>query len=117
MADFPIILRREVSGDRAELDLALPPGLIYFDGHFDGLPVLPGVVQLHWAIRCARDCLPVGAAEPLSMQVKFRRLIRPESRLRLTLALASSQRGVQLSFLYDCEGERCSSGRLDLAAQ
>jgi 3-hydroxymyristoyl/3-hydroxydecanoyl-(acyl carrier protein) dehydratase len=102
-------------GDMAvELDLALPPGLLYFEGHFPGFAILPGVVQLHWAIRLARAYLPIGVAVPAEMQIKFRRPIRPGAQLLLRLALKEAGGRRQMTFDYGCDGAPCSSGKITL---
>ena len=98
-------------GDQAvEMDLALPAGLHWFQGHFPGFALLPGVVQLHWAVEYARRHLGV-AAQPASAQVKFRRPIRPEETVTLALAVARGR----LTFSYRRGAETCSSGSLVLA--
>ena len=39
----------------ATLQLTAPDNLLYFDGHFSGMPILAGVVQLDWAIFYGRQ--------------------------------------------------------------
>ena len=70
-------------GDKAEMAIELPPELIWFEGHFPGQPILPGIAQVHIAAQWA-ECLwgwaPTGA--DLS-QMKFRHVIRPGDMVRL----------------------------------
>ena len=99
-------------GDQAvELDIALPASLHWFQGHFPGFAILPGVVQLHGAVLYGRRHLGLIAAAA-SAQVKFRRPIRPDDQLTLALAV---QRG-RLTFAYRRGAETCSSGALALPA-
>jgi 3-hydroxymyristoyl/3-hydroxydecanoyl-(acyl carrier protein) dehydratase len=103
------------SGDASvELDLSLPPGLLYFAGHFPGFAILPGVVQLHWAIKLARLHLPIGSAVPTELQIKFRRPIRPDARLVLSLALTEAAGRRQVIFDYASADVACSSGKITL---
>lgn len=97
-----------------ELELSLPRGLLYFEGHFDDFAILPGVVQLHWAIGLARAYLPVDECLPAEMQIKFRQPIRPEARLVLVLALKKMADHKQLTFDYRCGDAPCSSGKITL---
>jgi 3-hydroxymyristoyl/3-hydroxydecanoyl-(acyl carrier protein) dehydratase len=97
-----------------KLELSLPPGLLYFEGHFDGLPILPGVVQLHWALGFARQHLPLGGRLPVEMQIKFRQPIRSEARLVLVLGLKEMPDRKQVTFAYRCGDIPCSSGKITL---
>jgi acyl-coenzyme A synthetase/AMP-(fatty) acid ligase len=99
-------------GDQAvELDIALPAMLHWFRGHFPGFAVLPGVVQLHWAVLYARRHLGI-VAQVGSAQVKFRRPIRPDDHLTLALIVQRNR----LNFAYRRGSEICSSGALALPA-
>jgi 3-hydroxymyristoyl/3-hydroxydecanoyl-(acyl carrier protein) dehydratase len=97
-----------------ELDLLLPRSLLYFDGHFRGFPVLPGVVQLHWAIAFGRRYFAIGAAPPESVQVKFRSVIGPAERICLALRHDGSRR--KLAFEYRDAVATRSSGVVSFTA-
>jgi len=98
----------------AELDLLVPGALSYFRGHFPGYPILAGVVQIDWAIRYGRAHLNVADRPAEVVQAKFRKPIKPGTRLRLRLdyALPSGR----LSFSYRDDEGPCSSGQITLAA-
>jgi 3-hydroxymyristoyl/3-hydroxydecanoyl-(acyl carrier protein) dehydratase len=110
----PEIIAVRAAPKRCELDLVVPPDLIYFTGHFDGFPILPGVVQLHWSLRFARRYLPLGSGTPATIQVKFRKPVRPGARLVLALTQGSTAGGEQIAFEYTWDGEPCASGRIVL---
>jgi 3-hydroxymyristoyl/3-hydroxydecanoyl-(acyl carrier protein) dehydratase len=59
--------------------------LFWFPGHFAGHPVLPGVVQLHWAA-CAAQVL-FGHAEPPHRidRLKFKKVVIPPEIVELKL--------------------------------
>jgi 3-hydroxymyristoyl/3-hydroxydecanoyl-(acyl carrier protein) dehydratase len=109
-AELGNLMAAAVDGDKAELSLELQPDLVWFRGHFPGEPVMPGVAQLHLAAQWA-ECLwgfrPLGAA--LS-QVKFRRILRPGSVVRLTLARDLVRQ--RLSFAYEFGGTVVSEGKI-----
>ncbi len=63
----------------------VPYDLAIFDGHFPSIPILPGVVQVDWAVHIARAHLRVDAGFKGITATKFRRLVRPGMELALTL--------------------------------
>lgn len=111
---LPEILGERRAPGQVVLDLKLPWDLEYFDGHFPGLPILPGVVQIDWSVRFGRARLPLRGKFSAARNLKFMALIRPEA--RLTLELAESADHTRLSFAYVCGGRKCSSGILVFGA-
>jgi 3-hydroxymyristoyl/3-hydroxydecanoyl-(acyl carrier protein) dehydratase len=94
----PEVLDVHFGERRVELDLVVPPDLLYCQGHFPNHAILPGVVQIHWAILFARRHLSLGQTRPTTIQMKFRRLIEPGDRLILDLRYTPARN--QVSFDY-----------------
>jgi acyl-coenzyme A synthetase/AMP-(fatty) acid ligase/3-hydroxymyristoyl/3-hydroxydecanoyl-(acyl carrier protein) dehydratase len=92
------------------LALHLPAQLAYFDGHFPGSAVLPGVTQLFWVDLFARQLFDAKGGWRRMEAVKFSRLLLPET--DVTLTLESRNDGEQIRFRYAIDGVVCSSGRL-----
>jgi 3-hydroxymyristoyl/3-hydroxydecanoyl-(acyl carrier protein) dehydratase len=90
------------------LTLAIPADLSYFEGHFPGCPLLPGVVQITWAIELGRKHVPFDARFRSLSAVKFTRVIQPGATVTLQLDYASDER--KLEFTYELDGRLCSSG-------
>jgi 3-hydroxyacyl-[acyl-carrier-protein] dehydratase len=106
----PIVLEQRIADDGAELDIVVPEDLHYFKGHFLGAPVVPGVVQIKWAIELARRCLHVGGGFAGMEAVKFQQAMTPGLRVTLALEYASSSR--KLRFAFASRDTRYSSGRV-----
>lgn len=83
--DF-VLVREEASGAEHRLELQVPADLRYFEGHFEGQPMLPGVAQVvALADRHARRLVP-GLGPPLRIQrAKFTAVVGPGETLVLTL--------------------------------
>jgi 3-hydroxymyristoyl/3-hydroxydecanoyl-(acyl carrier protein) dehydratase len=104
----PVIVAQQQDESTARLELRVPSDLVYFRGHFPNYPVLPGIVQAHWAVAFARRCFALGDADVVGMQVKFKRVIVPEARLQLALDYEADRR--RLSFEYADAQSPFSSG-------
>ena len=62
----PAVLAVRSSEGRAELDLVVPPDLLYCRGHFPNRAILPGVVQIDWAILLGRRHFQLGPSAPIN---------------------------------------------------
>lgn len=107
---LPDALVLERAGGLVRLELGIDATHPCFDGHFPGRPLLPGVVQIDWAIRFAAqhlgDCTPFLGFGP----VKFMRLVAPPVTLELRLERDAVE-GV-LRFEYRVGEAVCSRGRI-----
>lgn len=106
----PVIVAERDQGDgTVTLDLAIPAELEHFRGHFPQLPLLPGVVQLDWAIREGMRLFgPFGPFRGLQA-LKFQRPIFPGTRIRLEISRLNGKPGV--GFRYDSDEGRHASGQ------
>jgi 3-hydroxymyristoyl/3-hydroxydecanoyl-(acyl carrier protein) dehydratase len=98
----------------AQLELRIASELAYFEGHFHGAPVLPGVAQIQWAIHFARAQFGVGDGFTRLEAIKFQRPIRPGTVVRLSLQWRAEL--ASLAFVYESDTGRHSSGRIIFAA-
>ena len=98
----------------ATLDLHIPAGLLYFDGHFPQAPILPGVVQLDWAIAHGRRLFALPPVFREVSALKFQNVIAPGATLQLQLD-HDPGRGV-LTFRYSSSAGQHSSGRVLFSA-
>ena len=96
------------------LRLAVPPDLAFFSGHFPTTPVLPGVVQIDWAISLGQQLLDLPPRFGGMEVLKFQQLVRPGDEIELTLGF-DPQRS-KLHFAYRHRDAACSSGRIVWAA-
>ena len=90
-------------------DLTFDRDAAYFNGHFPGFAILPGVVQLGTAHRFAESF--IGRARPLRTvkKVKFSHVIRPGETVRFTLTRKSDD---EFAFDYRKGELPCASGVL-----
>jgi 3-hydroxymyristoyl/3-hydroxydecanoyl-(acyl carrier protein) dehydratase len=109
----PNVLAVHLSSDNANqvrLDLHIPIELAYFPGHFPKLPVLPGVVQIDWAMRYARQHLTLSGHFSALEHIKFQSLVLPDAKLELLLTWDEQKN--QLEFSYTTSERKYSSGRI-----
>ena len=104
------VREREVRTETGcEVEMTFAPQSDFFDGHFDGVPVLPGVVQTGTAVRELERLLGRRVVVGEARKLKFARVVRPGERVKLSL---SRKGGSEWAFRYEMDGELCSSGIL-----
>jgi len=106
----PQILDRTAENDNLTLALRPPENLLYFDGHFNQEPILPGVVQIDWAIDFASRHFSIEGAFHKIEALKFHRIIRAGQEIDLTLRY-NPDRG-RVDFRYSSRDNNLSSGRI-----
>jgi 3-hydroxymyristoyl/3-hydroxydecanoyl-(acyl carrier protein) dehydratase len=110
---LPVVHVLASSPGKVELALDLARDICWFEGHFPGHPILPGVAQLDWVVRLARLHLRDVEAEATECQVKFRSVLTPDRPLTLTLELIAEKSRLGFTFV---SGDRiCSEGWMALA--
>ena len=98
MIPFPASLQ-PVPGAVGSFTLEVEEGHAAFQGHFPGQPILPGVVQVDWALRLGAELFgPLGDFRALE-HLKFQATIGPEEAVTLRLAWDADQR--LLAFEYE----------------
>lgn len=110
-----ILAIRHTVEDAAVVEVALSRDHPAFAGHFPGRPVLPGVVQLDWALRAAAACFGYPFRPCRKFQVKFMRIITPEHGTA-TISLRMDRARQFLHFEFRVGDVPASSGRVSLDA-
>ncbi|MNU97343.1 Tyrocidine synthase 3 [compost metagenome] len=110
----PEVLEQTETEGEWSLQLAVPPDLAYFSGHFPTAPVLPGVVQVEWALNLGQHLMNLPEKFAGMEVLKFQQLVRPGDEVQLHLRFDPVRS--KLYFAYRNETATCSSGRILLEA-
>ncbi|MDR6643962.1 putative membrane protein [Luteibacter sp. 1214] len=108
----PVVLGEHRDDEGVVIDLELPLDLACFAEHFPEAPVVPGVLQVGWALSFAAVRLGTPKTCRGMDALKFQRLLRPGDRPQLLLR-HDKERG-RLQFVYRMNGEPVSSAYLRL---
>jgi 3-hydroxymyristoyl/3-hydroxydecanoyl-(acyl carrier protein) dehydratase len=92
------IIHSTISADTLDLSLYVPPHLCYFAGHFPTFPILPGVVQLNWAVHYAREFLALTAPVINVERLKFTCPIQPDMKVNLSISTDAEKKVVNFRF-------------------
>lgn len=97
-------------GDRQRFLLEVGDDLAWLDGHFPQIPILAGVVQLHWAGLLARHAFGLETFPRDIVRLKFQHPVLPPALLELALRRIDDDK---VQFDYRGAGGRAhSQGRL-----
>lgn len=117
-ADFPLELQTHTvgpAGERAVYAVEIPADLLYFEGHFPGAPLLPGVAQLAVLVLAQVHRLWPYLGEPSRVsRLKFKRPIGPGDRLLLSLELSRAA-VPRVDFSLERAGDCCTTGAMTFA--
>lgn len=105
----PFVSKVEVSENSWEADFVFDPEAPYFQGHFPGFAVLPGVVQLGLARHFAEQMLRRKIVLTAVKKMKFTRVVIPGETIHFSLVRKSEN---ELAYEYRKEEQTCSSGIL-----
>ena len=109
---FPEILAVINDGDTRRYELDISEQLFWFQGHFPGYPILPGVVQLRWAVELAQKNYDLRSVPREIMRLKFKSVIIPPAVVELTLTRLGP---AEIQFGYADHEQEYSQGRLIFA--
>ncbi|HWX10854.1 MAG TPA: AMP-binding protein, partial [Trinickia sp.] len=104
------VLAEAGHGNELRYALRVPATLVHFEGHFPGLQILPGVVQIDWAMRLAAEHVSGVRALTSVDRLKFQAPVPPGALLDLVLTHDASRQRVQ--FTYRLGERECASGAL-----
>ncbi|MBX2809739.1 MAG: hypothetical protein KTR20_14030 [Cellvibrionaceae bacterium] len=110
---WPIIHSGRHTATEAVLSLGIREDLYWFSGHFPEQPVLPGVVQTHWAGVFSRHLFPAVDGFAAIRNLKFNHVILPGAEISLQLSYQAQR--TALSFAFTDDNTAYSSGILQFA--
>jgi acyl-CoA synthetase (AMP-forming)/AMP-acid ligase II len=106
----PQVLRTTQHEHAVEFQVFIPPDLLCFEGHFPQAPILPGVIQVEWAVAFARRFFELPKDFRRLEMLKFQRVVGPGMTLVLALEYVAASQAV--TFRYVSDAGQHSSGRI-----
>ena len=91
------------------LGLDIEPDLNWFRGHFPGHPVLPGIVQLHWAVAIAIAYFGIRDVPDQVLRLKFKSIVVPPCTVNLAIVRSTP---TDIRFEYTGNEQQYSEGQL-----
>ena len=105
------VLKELTRSDKNEIeaDIQVPSDSPWFDGHFPGRPILPGVAQIGMVFDVIRKALNQDLKLSSVRRVRFKRIIRPDDQLKIIAAPLKEEDG-SYSFRILIRNETVCSG-------
>jgi hypothetical protein len=104
VARRPVLIDVKVAQGHVDAQLLVTPDLAGFAGHFPDFPILPGVVQLDWAIHYAQEFLLLDGPVVRVERLKLTCPISPNTSLRLSLSYDAGKSSVDFRFYRPIDG-------------
>lgn len=95
-------------------EVAVPAESIWFQGHFPGDPLLPGIAQLYLVMETLREALKTEIRLTGLKRVRFKRVIRPEETIAIAVDSVQDKPGLY-RFHLTVAGESACSGLMTTA--
>lgn len=105
----PAVADIERSDIRYSATFSFDPNAPYFKGHFEGFPVLAGVVQLGTAMTFAERLVGEKLHLKAVKKMKFSGIVKPGDQIRFTL---ENKNNGEFPYSYEKAGSICASGVL-----
>ncbi|HET9680305.1 MAG TPA: AMP-binding protein, partial [Gammaproteobacteria bacterium] len=109
---LPDIVQSERNGNSLRLSFTVTDEIKWFTGHFPNKPILPGVVQIDWAIHFAQAHFGSSSGFQRMEKIKFQNLIVPGQ--KLNLVLEQKPDNTRIAFRYEYDEQTFSSGIVKL---
>jgi len=94
----PIVINRISQRDSLRLILDMSKSLQCFNGHFETLPVVPGVALIEWAIKSAQTHFLKNLTFIGMSQIKFLKFIKPNQVVQLKLDFDESKFNLKFEY-------------------
>ncbi len=104
---FPRLRAILQSKESCILKFTIPKDCSFFEGHFNGLPILPGVAQIFWVQFYCEKLAGLTNIKTIN-KLKFQRIIQPEEECLLKLDIGNNT----VNFQFTVDEKICSSGSL-----
>lgn len=97
LLDFSMTENVDDKTSSVKISCHISPELSWFTGHFPEQPVLPGVVQTHWAGELSATLFPVGDFQQVN-GLKFKSMIFPDTSVTLNLLYKAEKNSVAFRY-------------------
>ncbi|TQV87861.1 AMP-binding protein [Aliikangiella coralliicola] len=108
--EFPEVVEVIKEDSTMQLVLDINEKLQAFEGHFDSVPIIPGVVQIQWVIEFTKRYFSeLNSIEVNRMDaIKYQHVIQPNCKISLRV----EHKQGKLWFAFESDGKKHSSGKL-----